>query len=138
MPTWAKVLLTIVAIGIALLIGIGFISYHWFMKNKDQLMAVRKDGVTYGTGKDAAACVDAAVSRLGTGFTDQINAKIYLDGCLSKATPSAALCADVPPPTEIMRSAQWSLEQCRKRGIANQQGCTQLFQGVAQYCQKQR
>jgi hypothetical protein len=137
MPTWAKVLLTVVAIGIALFIAAGFIGYHWFMKNKDHFMTVRKDGVAYGTGKEATQCVDAALTRLSGGLSAQIDAKLYLDGCLTSATPSPTLCADVPPASEIMRSAQWSVDQCRKRGILNQQGCTQLFQSVSQYCQKQ-
>jgi len=138
MPTWAKVLLTIVAIVIAMMIAIGFVGYHWFMKNKDQLMATRKEGIAYGTGKDAGACVDEGLKKLGGGLTSQITAKIFVEGCLTTAMPSPALCANVPPPSEMMRVAQWSVEECRRRGISDQQGCGQVMQSVAQYCQKQR
>lgn len=138
MPTWAKVLLTIVAIGIALMIAAGFVGYHWFMKNKDQLLATRNEGIEFGKGKDSSACVDAALTKLTGGLTGGINAKIYIEGCLTTATPSTSFCADVPPPTEIMKAAQWSVDQCRKRGVKDQQGCTQVMQSVAQFCQKQR
>ena len=138
MPTWAKVLLTIVAIGIALFIAVGFVGYHWFMKNKDQLMAARNEGVTYGKGVDTGACVDEALKKLGGGLTSQINAKLFVEGCFTTAKPSPALCSEVPPPSEIMRAAQWGVNECRKRGVTDQQGCSQVMQSVVQYCQKQR
>jgi len=116
MPTWAKVLLTIVAIGIALFIAAGFVGYHWVMKNKDHLMATRTEGVAFGKGKDSSACVDGALKRLTGGLTAQIDAKLFIEGCLTTATPSTPFCADVPPPSEIMKAAQWSVDQCRKRG----------------------
>ena len=136
MPTWAKILLTIVAIGIALLIGAGFIGYHWMMKNKDRLVAVRKEGIAFGNGKDYAQCVDAALARLNGGLTGTIDARLFIEGCLTTATKSPTLCAGAPPKDEIMRSATWAVEQCRQRGRVGEQGCTQVFQAVAEACQR--
>jgi len=63
-------------------------------------------------------------------------ARLFAAGCLTTATDSPALCAGVPPESEIMRGAQWTVEQCRKRGVADQQGCTQIFQEVEQHCRR--
>jgi hypothetical protein len=138
MPTWAKIILAVVGVIIALFIAAGFIGYNWVMKNKGQFVAVRGEGVEFGKGKTAAQCIDAAVARLGSGaMMSGVSARIFVGGCLTTASATEALCATVPPRTEIMRSAQWSFEQCRTRGANDQQGCTQIFQAVVEHCQHQ-
>lgn len=136
MPAWAKILLTIVAIFIALLIGAGFVGYHWMMKNKDRFAAVRKEGVAFGVGKDYGRCVDAALARLHGGLTGMIDGRLFVEGCLTTAAKSPTLCAGTPPKDEIMRTATWAVEQCRQRGLGGEQGCTQVFQAVAEACQR--
>ena len=136
MPTWAKIILTVMAILIALFIGAGFVGYHWMMKNKDHFIAIRKEGITFGGGKDFAQCADAALSRLGGGMASQIEARLFLEGCLSRATKSETVCEGAPPKSEIMRTAQWAVENCRRRGKVNEQGCTQVFQTLSEACQR--
>jgi len=136
MPGWAKVVLAIIGILLALLIAGGFITYNWVMKNKGQFTAVRDEGVAFGRGKDSAQCVDAALARLQGTMMASVQARLFAAGCLTTATDSPALCAGVPPESEIMRGAQWTVEQCRKRGVADQQGCTQIFQEVEQHCRR--
>ena len=136
MPTWAKVLLSLIAVVIVLVVASGFFAYRWMMKNKDHFLSVQKEGTTFGTGKDYAQCTDTALARLGGGMTSQIEARLFVEGCLKVAAPTPAICEGAPPKSEIMRSAQWSVEQCRKRGLMGQQGCTQIFQAVAQACQR--
>ena len=136
MPTWAKVLLSLVAVVVVLLVASGFFAYRWMMKNKDHFLTVRKEGVTFGTGKDFAQCTDAALAKLGGGMTSQIEARLFAEGCLSVATRTPEVCEGAPSSSEIMKSATWTVDQCRKRGLLGQQGCTQVFQAVAQACQR--
>src|SRR2546423_14245438 len=132
MPTWAKIILTVVAILIALLIGAGFVTYNWMTKNKAHFVAIRKDGIAFGGGKDCAQCADAALARLSGGMKSQIEARLFMEGCLTTATKSDALCEGAPPKSEIMRTATWAVEQCRKHGKLGDQGCTQVFQSAAE------
>jgi hypothetical protein len=135
MPSWLKIVLAIMAFIAALAIAGGFLAYHWAMRNKDQFMAMRRDGIEFGRGKEATQCIDAALAKLDGSLMSTVKARTFVSGCLSTATASATLCADVPPPIEIMRSAKWSLEQCRAHPTVDQRGCTQVFQEVEQYCQ---
>ena len=134
MPGWAKILLAVIGIIVAILIAGGFIGYHWVMKNKGQFTAMRQQGIEFGKGKDSNQCVDAALSRLSGTLMSSVNARVFAGGCLTSATDSPDLCASVPPATEIIKSAQWGVEQCRKRGTADQQGCSQIFQEVMVHC----
>ena len=136
MPTWAKVLLSIFAILIALFAVCGFIAYRWVTKNKDQIVASRNEGIEFGKGKDFVQCTDAALARLGNGMTAQIQARMFADGCYSSATKSEELCAGIPPRTEIMKNAQWNAEQCRKRGVASQEACVQVMQALGEGCRR--
>jgi len=138
MPTWAKVLLAIFAIIAALLIAAGFIGYHWVMKNKDQLMASRKEGAAFGRDKDAAQCIDTALSKIDGTLTKTIAARTFVAGCLTTASGMSELCATIPPRDEFMKRAKWTLDQCRDRGTVDQQGCSQVFQEVEQYCAHRR
>src|SRR5262245_42472806 len=72
----------------------------------EQGQAVREQGREAGTRLAGSACVDAALVRLGTdaGFGGQIEARLWLDGCLEGSDPGAALCRAVPPESEIMKS----------------------------------
>ena len=134
MPTWAKVLLTIILIIVALFVAGGFLTYRWVMSNKDRIEAAHKEGLAFGAGKDGAQCVDAALDRMGRDMSSQIATRMFVAACLSTAKRSDALCEGVPPRSEIMKRAQWGAEQCHKRGIANQQGCLQIYQAVAEAC----
>src|ERR1051326_745954 len=132
MPTWAKVLLAIFAILVALFAVCGFIAYRWVTKNKDQILASRNQGIEFGKGKDYVQCTDAALARLGNSMTEQLQARMYADGCYSSATKSEELCASVPPRRESMQTAQWNVEQCRKSGVAHQQACRHGFPALAE------
>ena len=138
MPTWAKVLLAIFAIIAALLIAGGFIGYHWVMKNKGQLMVSRKEGAAFGRDKDAAQCIDTALSRIDGSLTKTIAARTFVAGCLTTASGTSELCATIPPPDEFMKRARWAIDRCRERGSVDQQGCTQVFQEVEQSCARRR
>lgn len=136
MPSWAKIVLTIMAFLVALVVAAGFLAYHWAMRNKDQFLVMRREGIEFGRGKEATQCVGAALAKLDGNLMTTVKARTFVNGCLTTATASAALCADVPPPSEILRSAKWSLEQCRAHPSVDQQGCTQIFQEVEQHCRQ--
>lgn len=137
MPTWAKVLLAIFAILVVLFAVCGLIAFRWVTKNKDQIVAARNEGIEFGRGKDYVQCTDAAFARLGSSSVSaQIQTRMYADGCYSSASKSEELCANIPPATEIMKAAKWNVEQCHKRGIANEQGCIQVMQALGEACRR--
>jgi len=136
MPTWAKVLLSILAVIILLCLAGGFMAYRWFNSNKDAMLNVQKEGAAFGQGKDFEQCTTAALARVGPGIMSNVQARIFADGCYKSATKLDASCEGVPAKTEIMKNAQWNVEQCRKRGAANDQGCVQLMPALAEACRR--
>jgi hypothetical protein len=142
MPTWLKVILAIIFVFLALFIVGGFLTYRWVRANKGKLMAAGKEmqaeGSTFGQGKDGAQCVDEALRRLHAdpGLTGQIKVRIFTQGCLSTASPSAELCAGAPRPSEIIASANWAVQQCKKRNVQEDQACSSIMQEVQRHCER--
>jgi len=139
MPTWLKIILAICAVGIAAMIGVGFVAYNWAMKNRDTFEKVPKQGQEYGKGKTFEQCADAAVEQLGSNafdLTKRMQAQMFITGCLSTAEKSPELCATAPQPSEILKLGQWTADQCRKRNSNNPQGCAQMYQIVAASCHR--
>lgn len=142
MPTWLKVLLGIVAFGFALVaVGI-FLAYRWFQDNAPELrqkaQSVAAEGEQFARGRDANACVDEALARLDRsgGFMDQVALQLFLTSCLQHAAPSPELCTNVPAPTEIRKTMQWSVAECARRGRPNSQRCGQLLGAIQEHCAK--
>lgn len=144
MPTWLKVILVVVAVGIAGLLALGVGGYWWFTRNKDRFVEMgkraRADATAYAAAHDGAQCLDEALERLdrADGILDQAEVKVFLGFCLDDARESPGLCDDVPPRSEIMRSATWAVGRCAALGRAGSQPCSQLVQAVQEHCGRGR
>jgi hypothetical protein len=140
MPSWLKIVLAILAVLFALFLVVGFIGFRYLQAHKDEWVAqgkkAQQEGEAFAAGKEATQCVDEAVRQIAgcNGLPCEIRVRLFLGGCLGKATPSAQLCANVPHRSEVIRSAKWSLDECAQRGLPNNPPCTRLMQEVQRYC----
>jgi hypothetical protein len=144
MPGWLKIVLAVVGFFILILIGFGVTGYIYFNQHKDEWMkaanVAKQEGEAFGAGKEASQCVDEAITRVGKcqGLPCEVGNRLFLNSCLSKASPSPQLCSSVPRRSEILRSAKWALDECGRRGLPNNQPCGRLLQEVQIYCAKAR
>jgi hypothetical protein len=142
MPTWLKVILIILVIGIALVAGAVFVGVRWFRAHEGELRAQGKaviaEGQDFGRGKDAEACVAESFARLKRcdGFICEAKTKIFLQHCVSTANIPPSFCDGVPKRSEILASARWALDECARRGLPNHQPCTRLVGALQEACEK--
>ena len=142
MPTWAKVLLAIGCGAVLLLVLIGVGSYFYISSHKDAWIAdARKagdEGSVFGQGKFSNDCIDESLTRLRTskGILGEARTRVFLRACLDVAAPSPQMCDGVPPRSEIIRTATWSLHECAQRGMAHSQPCTRVVQELQERCGK--
>jgi hypothetical protein len=142
MPGWLKVILIIVLILIALLVGAGFIGYHWIKTHAPELKAqgekVRADAVAFGTGKTPEACVDEAFARLSRcdGIVCEAMTKIFLTRCVAASNVPEGFCASIPRHTEFIASAKWAMGECARRAHSGDQRCTRVIAGLQDYCER--
>ncbi len=142
MPTWAKVLLGI-GCGLGLLtLAIGVGGYFYVNQHKDGWLAAGKklhdEGQTFAAGKTASDCVDESLRRVRecSGIPCEVRARMFFNGCFDAAAESPQLCEAVPPRGEILRTAQWSLDECARRGMPGNQPCTRTLQELQKYCDR--
>jgi len=142
MPAWAKVLLAIGCGAVLLLVVIGVAGYFFINSHKDQWIAdARKandEGSAFGQGKSSNDCIDESLARLraSKGILGEARIRVFLKGCLDVAPPSPQMCEGVPPRSEIIRSATWSLHECAQRGMAGSQPCTRVIAELQERCRK--
>jgi len=142
MKTWVKVVIGLLAVGFvgaaALVGGI----YYWVSKNKDTLIAETREAVeagkTYGASHKKDECIEYSLTKLGDcgGFNliCETKNKMFLQTCLGSSAPQANFCDGIPKMSEIIATAQWTVQQCAKRGRINDQPCTRLMQAVTAHC----
>jgi hypothetical protein len=142
MPTWVKVVLIVVLTGfVVLAVGV-FLAARWVRQRgvalNEEGKAVIAQARAFGVGKDGEACIAESMTRLRTsqGFIGEAKVKVFLQHCLETATVAPELCADVPPPNEILKSARWTLDQCAKRGRPDDQRCTRVIGALQMRCRR--
>ena len=144
MPRWAKALIIAGVLIVLLVIGVIGAGVYWWSNNKDALMAKAKalveEGQEAGRQTDNQGCVDQAIARYKAdrGFTNGISSGIFMESCLRVSSPTPGFCDEVPRETEFIKSGKWQEAQCERVGLASDQYCRQLFQGVERFCDKQR
>ena len=142
MPTWLKVILIILFIGIAVVALAVFLGVRWLRSHegelRDQGRAVITEAQDFGRGKDAEACVTEAFARLKRcdGFICEAKTRVFLQQCVSTANVPPAFCNGVPKRSEILATATWALEECARRGLPNDRPCTRLVGGLQEACEK--
>lgn len=140
MPTWVKVVLVVILVGFLLLVAGVVIFARWMKSQGARLQEQGKVAIAeaeaFGKGKDGEACVAEALNRLKTaeGFIGEAKTKVFLQHCLQAATVPPAMCEGVPAPTELMKTAQWTLDECARRGFPNNQRCARLIGALQVHC----
>ena len=139
MPRWAKALIIAGVLIVLLVIGVIGAGVYWWSNNKDALMAKAKalveEGQEAGRQTDNQGCVDQAITRYKAdrGFTNGISSGIFMESCLRVSSPTPGFCDEVPHETEFIKSGKWQEAQCERVGLASDQYCRQLFQGVERF-----
>lgn len=67
-----------------------------------------------------------------------IQQRLFLGFSLEAAKKTPGFCKSVPPTEEIMKSATWRVEQCRKLKADGSQKCPNVIAAVQDYCDKTR
>ena len=135
-----KVVLIVVLVGFVLVVAGVVVAARWIKRQgtvlKTEGEAVMAEARKFGEGKDGEACIAESLNRLKTasGLMGEAKVKIFLQTCLSTATVSPKTCEGIPKPSEIMKSAQWALDECARRGRPNDQRCTRVINAIQVHC----
>jgi len=144
MPRWAKALIIVGVLIVLLVVGVIGAGVYWWSNNKDALIAkgneLIDEGREAGREADNQGCVNQAITRYKSepGFTNAISSGIFMESCLRVSSPTPGFCDKVPHENEFIESGKWQQAQCERVGLASDQYCRQLFQGVERFCDKQR
>jgi hypothetical protein len=140
---WWLVLLVLFGMvvgGIVLVVG-GFA--WWIHANKDRLAGMAREADTASTefaaSHDQDACVGEGLkkSEACDGIMCEASAKLFVERCIPKASPSPGFCDGVPSSGEIMKTVSWIQDECKKRGKpSDDQKCQRLMQAVPPACHK--
>jgi hypothetical protein len=141
MPTWLKVILIIVAIGVFGLMAIGLGGYWWFKSNRGRFEEMGKrakaDAAQFAAAHDGAQCLQEALRRLdrADGIMAEAEVRVFLSSCMAEARESPGMCDGVPPDGEIMRSATWAVSKCTQLGRSGNP-CSRLVKEIQEHCDK--
>jgi len=145
MSTLVKVILgIIVAIVLVVILAVAGV-YLWWQKGGGKEMGKEfiqnaekseKEGKDYGLSTDKEGCVSVAMARnkKDSSFSGALATKFFLQGCLKSSKETPGFCTTVPKPTQIIDSVNWQVDQCKKRGAANDQMCPQVMKTIQDYC----
>jgi hypothetical protein len=145
MPRWLQVVLAVIAVGFVTVVVLGFVGYRWLSRNRGRLAAeareITRQGAEFGKGKEIVACLDESArmyQTAGKTFKSQITTRVWLESCIRASTVPPEFCANVPRKSQTFASAQWSLDECAKRGLPNDQGCSNLLVAAVGACEGTR
>ena len=139
MPSWLKVVLIVLAVGVVLCgAGVGAVVW-WFDSNKASFKAkgdrAKADGEAFAKTTDSLGCVQKSLERLkaDSSFMDEIEIRVFLAECLKAAPKTKDFCHDVPKQSEFIAAAGWAQSAC-----ADYDGplepCGRLMQEVIKQC----
>jgi hypothetical protein len=140
MTRGGKIALGIVGGILALLIIVGGAgAYFVYRYGREAVEAGKKhlaEGEEFGLKTDNAGCLREALARQKQdgSLTATISNKLFLSSCLLSSRPTPGFCDNVPPPGEIIKSAQWTLSKCTEAGLQGH-NCNTLFQTVQKHCE---
>ncbi len=140
MPKWLKIVLGIFAV-LVLLCGVtAFVAAKWFENNKDRLKELGdnagRNGAVWGMQHDANSCVDEALRQNDEdgSMVAEAGHAIFLRSCLEKAQRPAGFCDGVPPKSEFIQTAQWTVKKCLALNRASDQPCTRMVKAIQEVC----
>ena len=107
----------------------------WFAQGK----VAFEDGRALGHGGDNHLCLDRSLDRFGgcEGMGCEIGVVVFLNACLSEATPDAGFCEGIPTEIAVFDSISWRRQRCDAAGHGGEV-CEQLFGSIQGYCDSQR
>jgi hypothetical protein len=118
-----------------------FLGIRYLSANKDQILArgkeLRAAGEAYGRTRREPECVAEALTRYrgDRSMMGAIRSRLWLSGCLHTAAPDPEFCSNVPPSSEIIRSATWRVAQCGKYAMQGDSSCPNILDEVQTYCE---
>jgi hypothetical protein len=101
-------------------------------------MAQITEGRNAGRATDKQGCMDQSVMRYkaAPGFAGTMTTNLFMRGCLEVSSPTPAFCDEVPKETEIRKSVDWRIAQCKRVDLSSDQYCPELFAPVQSFCEK--
>jgi hypothetical protein len=141
MPTWLKVVLALLVVGVLCVAGLIGGGYYLWKQHGPQFVATvergEKEGRTFAAQTDNQGCVDEGVKRFrdAAGMTDFMKNNIFVRSCLEHSRETPGFCDAVPGAFEITKTIKWRKDQCERAQLSEAQQCGQLFQQVQQFCQ---
>ena len=126
---------------VLILAAIGvFLAVRYVSKNQDRWVArsteIRDAGRTFGKSKRESDCVAESLNRYrgDRSIMGAFRARIWLSGCLESSAVEPDFCTNVPPETEIARSAAWRVGVCARNGMQGDSNCPNVIAEVQTYC----
>lgn len=120
-----------------------FSGYLWVDRNAESFREsgarIEGEAAAFAASHTQGECVDEGLARDGRcgdpmAIMCHAEARVFVSRCLATAAPTPELCDGVPPPTEIMAGAHWSVAECSRRGHAGDQQCGQLMRAIVEHC----
>jgi hypothetical protein len=142
MPKWLKIVLGIVTV-LVLICGVSaFVAMQWFENNKDRLKDLgdnaARNGGSWAMTHDANSCVEEALRQndVENGMVAEAGHTMFMRSCLDKAKRPADFCDGVPPKSEFIATAQWTVKKCLALNRAGNQPCTRMVKAIQEVCAK--
>jgi hypothetical protein len=141
MPTWLKVVLVLLLVGVLGIVALVGVLYYAGKKYGPGIMANvekgEKDGRGFGEQTDNQGCVDEGVKRYrdAVGFSELMRDSLFVRSCLEASRETPNFCDGVPSAFEFTKTIQWRKAQCEKYDSPGGAQCGNLFQQVQEYCQ---
>lgn len=138
-----KILLIVLGLCFGGMVGLGVAAYLWVDSNKgrfkDKIMEVAEEATAFAETTDQAGCMAEAEARgkaCGAfGLKCEMKAVMFLRICLEEAEPTPGFCDGVPPESDIIESAKWTLEQCGAADTVHNNRCSRLQKPRQGFCQ---
>ncbi len=107
---------------------------------REQGQEVQAQAEAYGQGRPHTDCVNEAFRRQADcdGVMCDATNGAWLTRCLEVSQQGPEMCRGVPPPTEIMLSANWRVAECRARGAVDTNRCGNLIASIQTVCSRPR
>ena len=144
MPTWAKYVVAVIAVGGVVLAAAGFIATRALVRAaadfQDAMIADAEDGTAFGRTGTLDDCVGQAAGRLATcedsPLTCGPRSTSFLWACFDTAPYDESFCRGVPSADNDTAVTAWGERICRENGNLHEV-CPAALSVTAGYCEYQ-
>lgn len=138
MPTWLKIVLALLVIGVVLVVVAGFLVAGLFKSGVAASQEAAAKGKGFGFNNTLDACVEAGVRLAGSCEEKQLgcvmNTDAFLWGCVEAANFDQEFCAEVPLSGHDAATRKWSRSACAAHGHAGSETCAFALQVIPAFC----